>query len=139
MKSCKIALSTLSLGLMLAAPIAFAQDAASAAAPAPAQAAEPQAQPAAPAAANDAVAPQAQAAPAQAAAPADQPKQITWSDLDTDKDGKLNKTEVAPVQALTQVFDSADTDKDGMLTPDEYKAYVAKNAAGTNASGNSGG
>ena len=126
MKSYKILLSTLSIGLFLSAPAAFAQDAASAAQPQTAASPmQSQAQPASPTAGQP---------------PGAQPRQITWSDLDTDKDGKLSKTEAAPVQALTQVFASAVTDKDGALTPDEYKAYVAKNAAGTTgASGSNGG
>jgi hypothetical protein len=58
-------------------------------------------------------------------APATDAKQISWSELDADKDGALSKTEAAPVDSLSQAFDSADTDKDGSLTADEYKAYLA--------------
>jgi hypothetical protein len=46
------------------------------------------------------------ASPTTPPATSEEAKKVTWSDLDTDKDGKLNKTEVAPVQALTQVFDA---------------------------------
>jgi hypothetical protein len=76
------------------------------------------------------------AEPATQPAGAAQPKQVTWADLDTDKDGNLSKQEVTPVPSLTQVFDQADSDKDGKLTADEYKAFAAKSAG---ASGQSGG
>jgi hypothetical protein len=52
-------------------------------------------------------------------------KKVSWSELDGDKDGKLSKSEAAPISSLSEVFDQADTDKDGALTADEYKAYVA--------------
>ncbi len=120
--------AALAFGLALSAPLAFAQDAATDAQPqqsTDAQATDAQTPPADAAAATDG------AMAAQPAAPTPQtgaePKQITWSDLDADKNGKLTKAEAAPVQALSSVFDDADTDKDGALTPDEYKAYVAKN------------
>src|SRR3546814_16968539 len=58
----------------------------------------------------------------QATAPTAEPKQVTWADLDVDKDGSLSKAEVATVPALTQVFDAADADADGTLTAAEYKA-----------------
>lgn len=67
------------------------------------------------------------ATPATPATPADPagPKKVSWSDLDGDHDGKLSKAEAAPVDALSQAFDTADADKDGALTADEYKAYLA--------------
>ena len=98
----KHAISLLALAAAVAAPAAFAQTA-------------PTADPAA----------QSQAAPA----PTAQPKQVTWADLDTDKDGNLTKTEVATVPVLTQSFDAADADADGKLTADEYKAHAAQGAA----------
>lgn len=154
-------LTALALGLVLSAPMAFAQDQAtaptaddqSAAAPAtqdqtassaPAESAAPptdaSAAPA-PDAQDPAAAPQDPAtsqppgsppgaATADPAAGADDTQKLTWSDLDSDKDGKLSKAEVGSVPALLQVFDSADTDQDGLLTPDEYKAFVAADAAG---------
>ena len=63
-------------------------------------------------------------------------RKVTWSDLDADKDGKLSKTEVAPIDSLSQSFDAADSDKDGALTTDEYKAYLAARG-GANASAGS--
>lgn len=55
------------------------------------------------------------------------PKALRWSDLDTDKDGKLSKAEAGPVQSLSDVFDAADANADGALTGEEYKAYLAAN------------
>ncbi|MDQ2703078.1 MAG: EF-hand domain-containing protein [Pseudomonadota bacterium] len=87
----------LSLGLatlsLIAAPLAFAQDA-----------------------------PPVQDPTTTAAEPEEAGK-ITWSELDADGDGALSKTEAAPVTELSMAFDSADTDKNGTLTSDEYKAY----------------
>jgi len=70
-------------------------------------------------------------------APTAEPKQVTWADLDTDKDGNLTKTEVATVPALNQVFDQADADANGKLTAEEYKTFASKNSGGAagNASG----
>jgi hypothetical protein len=72
-------------------------------------------------------------ATAPTAAPTAEPKQVTWADLDTDKDGNLSKAEVATVPALSQVFDAADADADGKLTADEYKAHAASEGAGEGA------
>ena len=112
----------LPLGLAIAAavsaPLAFAQDAnANATAQDAAQSATP-ATPADPQAGTAAT-------PATPAEPAADAKKVTWSDLDADKDGKLTKTEAAPIDSLSQSFDDADKDKDGALTTDEYKAYLA--------------
>ena len=134
----------------LAAPLAFAQDAnASAtaqehaaaqastttpAADAGAMAATP-ATPATPPTGDTSATGATPATPATPSAAAT--KKISWSDLDGDKDGKLSKTEAAPISSLSQVFDQADSDKDGALTADEYKAYIA--AQGTHAGhGNNG-
>ena len=83
--------------------------------------------------------PTEQAAPPTAAQPTveAQPKQVTWADLDADKDGNLSKAEVATVPALNQVFDQADADGNGKLTAEEYKAFAAK--GGDAAGGASGG
>lgn len=67
-------------------------------------------------------------APPEAAAPAAQPQQMTWADVDTDKNGSISKDESSQLASLAQVFDDADSDSDGELTPDEYKAFVAKNS-----------
>ena len=123
----------LPLGLAIAAavsaPLAFAQDAnANATAQDAAQSATP-ATPADPQAGTAAT-------PATPAEPAADARKVTWSDLDADKDGKLSKTEVAPIDSLSQSFDAADSDKDGALTTDEYKAYLAARG-GANASAGS--
>jgi hypothetical protein len=97
------------LGAMLAMPMAFAQ-------------------------AQDAATPQTTPPTDQAqTAPTAEPKQVTWADLDGDKDGKLTKAEVATVPTLTQIFDQADANHDGALTAEEYKAFAATN----NGTGNS--
>lgn len=105
------------LAAVMAAPVAFAQTS-----------------PPASTQSSDAAAQDAAAAPAGTAAA---PQKKSWSDVDTDKNGSLSKSEAATVPALGQVFDQADADADGSLTADEYKAYVAK--AQTGAGGGSGG
>lgn len=95
----------LAMTATLAAPLAFAQSTATP------QSAEPTAAP---------------EAAASQAAPAAQAKTKTWADVDSDKDGKISKTESASEPAVGQIFDQADADKDGNLTTDEYKAFVAK-------------
>ena len=89
----------IALSAALAMPAAFAQDA-STAAQDPATAPQPAAQP--------------------------ESQSLTWADLDVDGNGTLSKVEAGNVQSLAQVFDDADADKNGELTPDEYKAFVAK-------------
>ena len=127
----------LSLGLAIvaavSAPLAFAQDA-NASTTAQDNAAAQPATPATPATPAD---PQAgtAATPATPAQPAADARKVTWSDLDADKDGKLTKTEAAPIDSLSQSFDAADADKDGALTTDEYKAYLAANGKGGGHSG----
>jgi hypothetical protein len=51
-------------------------------------------------------------------------KQVSWSDLDSDHNGNLSKTEAGALDSLANVFDSADANKDGSLTADEYRAYL---------------
>lgn len=99
------------LGAAFAIPSAFAQNAESAAA-------------------NDPMQAEGAMQPAQPATPAAPPNQVTWADLDADKDGNLSKTEVATVPELSQVFDSADGNKDGKLSADEYKTFAAANSGG---------
>lgn len=94
----------LAFAAAFAAPMAFAQDAA-------------------------ATADQAQAAQSQPATPTDaaDPGKKTWADLDTNKDGNLDKSEAASIPSLSSVFDQADANADGSLTGDEYKTYLAAN------------
>jgi len=82
--------------------------------------------------------PQAQDPAADTAAASGAPAKKSWSDVDTDKNGSLSKSEASSVPALGQVFEQADADADGALTADEYKAYVAKAQTG-GAGSNSGG
>ncbi len=107
MKSLNPLIPLVALTVTLAAPLAFAQSTTPAAQQtAPPDAAATQATPASPA--------------------AEQPKTKTWADVDSDKDGKISKTESASEPAVGQIFEQADADKDGNLTTDEYKAYIAK-------------
>ncbi|MFT4257268.1 MAG: EF-hand domain-containing protein [Pseudoxanthomonas sp.] len=101
----------IALGVAAAAPMAFAQDATTAA---PTQDA-PQAQD-----------PSQPAATQTSQAASSTPKQ-GWEDVDTDKDGAIDKQESAANPGLAQVFDQADADADGKLTVEEYKSFVAKN------------
>ncbi len=141
-------LLSLSIAAALSAPMAFAQDAnarVDGQQAASAQAAPQPAPQAAEATATQATATQAtattdtmgaqpatQAAPQAAPEPAAASRKVTWSDLDGDKDGTLTKTEAAPIESLSKVFDKADADGDGSLTAEEYKQYLAS-------SGNAGG
>jgi hypothetical protein len=72
--------------------------------------------------------------PASAAPQAEASKK-TWTELDTDKDGNLNKAEAGNIPSLQAVFDQADTNADGSLTGDEYKTYLAMNGQGKDAAG----
>lgn len=56
----------------------------------------------------------------------------TWASVDTDSDGAISKQEAQVNAGLTQIFDQADGNADGKLTPDEYKAFVAKQQSGAN-------
>lgn len=119
MKTHKSMMGMVALVAVLVAPLAFAQSevapAASTDADADATATPPTPPPAAaaPTTSNDA-----------AATPAN-PTRKRWADVDTDKDGKLSRTEASLVPALRQVFDQADADANGTLTADEYRAYMA--------------
>lgn len=95
----------LALSAAMAMPMAFAQDAGQKA--------------------SDPAAAQSGMQATEAAPPA-AAKQKTWTDVDGDKDGNISKTEAAAEPAVGQIFDLADSNKDNQLTPDEYKAYVAK-------------
>jgi hypothetical protein len=54
----------------------------------------------------------------------------TWASVDTDGNGSISRSEAQVNPGLAQVFDQADADSDGQLTPDEYKAFVQKQASG---------
>ncbi|MEQ1514434.1 MAG: EF-hand domain-containing protein [Lysobacteraceae bacterium] len=111
----------LALSAALAAPLSFAQNTTPTADAAQDAAQTAAGQPASPA-------PQSDAAPAKK----------TWADLDTDKDGNLNKAEAATIPSLQAVFDQADANADGALSGDEYKTYLAMNGQGKDAGQTSG-
>jgi hypothetical protein len=100
-------LGLMALSAAFAAPMAFAQNSGTSADPANPAAAQP-------------------ATPASPADPA-APAKKTWSDLDINKDGSLDKNEAANIPSLQTVFDQADANADGALTGDEYKRYLASN------------
>ncbi len=108
-------IAMIALGVAMATPMAFAQDASTA---------QTEASP-------------VQDATAQSAPQAEQ-GQVTWADLDVDSDGKLSGEEAGGLPALAQVFSDVDADSDGFVTPDEYQAYVAARANGA-ATGGAGG
>ncbi|MGD6304044.1 EF-hand domain-containing protein [Xanthomonas citri pv. citri] len=54
----------------------------------------------------------------------------TWASVDTDSDGAISKQEAQVNAGLAKIFDQADGNTDGKLTPDEYKAFVAKQQGG---------
>lgn len=109
------------LSAALAAPMSFAQSSAST-------------DPAAQGAAERSATPPTSPAPQTDAAPAKK----TWAELDTDKDGNLNKAEAATIPSLQAVFDQADANADGALSGDEYKTYLAMNGQGKDAGQTSG-
>lgn len=104
--------------LVLATPLAFAQDAGASQAQAATQAQD--------------------VPPAEAPAPAGSTEKKSWADVDVNKDGSLSRDEVGSVPALAEVFDAADANADGNLTADEYKAHVAKAAQQDGAAGKAG-
>ncbi len=56
--------------------------------------------------------------------------QLSWSELDADKDGNLSATEADASPALKAHFSKADANADGTLTSDEYREYLAKAGTG---------
>ncbi len=56
----------------------------------------------------------------------------TWASVDTDSDGAISKQEAQVNAGLSQIFEQADGNADGKLTPEEYKAFVAKQQDGAN-------
>lgn len=111
----------IALGVALAMPMVFAQDP---------TASTTQAPPTTDAATT---ATQDYAQDATAEAPQAQQGQVTWADLDTDGDGKLSQAEAAGLEGLAQVFSEVDADGDGFITPEEYRDFVNRQAAGAGA------
>ncbi|MDR6992952.1 EF-hand domain-containing protein [Luteimonas sp. 3794] len=108
----------IALGLAMAMPMAFAQDPA---------ASTTQAPPTTDTTTQD------YAQDATADAPQAQQGQVTWADLDADGDGKLSQAEAAGLEGLAQVFSEVDADGDGFITPEEYRDFVNRQAAGAGA------
>jgi len=66
-------------------------------------------------------------AKAPAAAPSEEPKKAQlFEDLDVNKDGGLEKSEIAKVEKLGEQFATVDTDKNGKLSKVEYTAWTEK-------------
>ncbi|MCF7221407.1 EF-hand domain-containing protein [Marilutibacter chinensis] len=104
-KSLSIALA---LTAVMAAPLAFAQDAT----------------------------PPEQTNPAEAATMnSAEPAGKSWAEIDLDQDGSISRDEAASVPSLSQVFDLADSDADGNLTAEEYRNYVAEAQGATEPTG----
>ena len=102
---------SIALAACIAAPSAFAQDAA--------KTAESQ----------DAMAQQTSPPMAEQADQSAEPAKQSWSELDVDNNGSLSTSEAAPMEGLAKVFGEADADADGELTQDEYKTWLAANSA----------
>jgi hypothetical protein len=73
----------------------------------------------------------ATAEPAPAKAPATAPTQDTkkaqmFEDLDANKDGSLEQSEITKVEKLGEQFATVDTDKNGKLSKAEYQAWTEK-------------
>lgn len=112
----------IALGAALAMPTAFAQQAAGTQAPPATDAAN--------------TSEQGYAQDATADAPQAPQGQVTWADLDTDGDGKLSRAEAAAMEGLALVFEDVDADGDGFVTPEEYRDFVNRQAAGAGAAEN---
>lgn len=95
------------LGMMAAAPLAFAQ-----------QTTPTDGQQSPPGSTQDAA--------AQSQSQSSGGQGLSWADLDTDGNGNLSKTEAQRHAGLAAVFADADTNGDNELTADEYRAFVEK-------------
>jgi len=57
-------------------------------------------------------------------APQADPAPATFSQLDTNKDGKISPEEAVANKKVADQFVAADTDKDGYLEPSEFQAIA---------------
>jgi hypothetical protein len=92
------------LGMVAAAPLAFAQQGTPTSGQDPAPATGSTGQPAPQAAAGG--------------------QGLSWADLDADGNGNLSRQEAQRHAGLSNVFAEADADANGELTADEYRSYV---------------
>ncbi|MCR6686616.1 EF-hand domain-containing protein [Pseudoxanthomonas sp.] len=115
--SLRLTSGLLVLGMLAAAPLAFAQSTT-----AQEEAAAQKTQPTSPTATGA-----AEQQPRQAGASG---QGLSWADLDADGNGNLSLQEATRHQGLSSVFTQADTDGDGELTADEYRGYIQKQQAG---------
>jgi len=101
------------LGMIAAAPLAFAQS--TTAETPPTEAAAPPATGA------------AEQQPSQSAASG---QSLSWAELDVDGNGSLSQQEAKRHDGLSQVFAQADADANGELTADEYRSFFQKQQGG---------
>lgn len=55
---------------------------------------------------------------------------LSWADLDTNGNGSLSKQEAQRHAALSGVFVQIDADANGELTTDEYRSFIEKQQEG---------
>src|SRR5690606_11452424 len=99
------------LGMIAAAPLAFAQSTTPTEQQTPTQA-------------------QAQAGAAQQSQAGASGQGQSWADLDTDGNGSISRSEAQAHSALSSVFATADADGDGELTPEEYRTFIQNQQQG---------
>ncbi len=68
----------------------------------------------------------AEPAPAKTPASEETKKAQLFEDLDVNKDGALEKSEITKVEKLGEQFATVDTDKNGKLSKVEYQAWTEK-------------
>lgn len=101
------------VGMMAAAPLAFAQSAT------PTQQQVPQA-----GAQETSQVPATGAAEQQRQQSGASGQGMGWADLDSDGNGNISRAEAQPHAALSGVFATADANGDGELTADEYRSFI---------------
>ena len=64
--------------------------------------------------------------PAASTPPATSTKAMMFEELDANKDGALERSEITKVDKLGEQFATVDTDKNGKLSKAEYQAWTDK-------------